>query len=108
MTLSQLSALAADECRTVDGKIVKIGDTAWRTDGCTVRACALQKHHLGMWWSWLSKCIYSTEAAALRAAIDNNKADLKKAQREQRRARGAIDRFSARLDALSALESVGR
>jgi hypothetical protein len=83
----------------VDGIPVTVGSVAWRDGNVGVRRCKLEKHHLGMWWSWLQKEIYSTERAALVGAIDRERADLKKARRKVRSADKTIARLRARLAA---------
>lgn len=90
---------AMPEQRTVDGVPVKVGDSVWRADAriATVTRCRLYAHHLGSWWGSVSKKIYSTEGAALIAAIASQKKARSKARREIRRATKAIERLAARL-----------
>jgi hypothetical protein len=85
------------ERRTVDGFPVKTGDMVWHASGPSVRTCRLSKHHLGMWWQWMGKEIYSTEEAALASAIKNEKKSLEKARREVQRATRSLKRLTARL-----------
>jgi hypothetical protein len=87
---------------TVDGVPVKVGDVVWRADAhiATVTSCRLYAHHLGMWWQTTSKEIYSTERAALAAAIKLQKIARSKAQSAERRAARAIERFVVRMEAL--------
>jgi hypothetical protein len=85
------------ERKTVDGFPVRTGDTVWHVSGPSVRTCRLSKHHLGMWWQWMGKEIYSTEGAALASAIENEKRALDKAKREVRRATRSLKRPIARL-----------
>lgn len=88
----------SDERKTVDGFPVKVGDRVWTAHPWgLVKLTTMQKHHLGMWWdSMVSKQIYSTESAALDAAIATKKAELKKAKQEIRSAAKAIERLTER------------
>lgn len=56
-----------------------------------------------MWWETTSKEIYSTERAAVAAAIKNQRRELGKARREVRRAIVAVEKLTARLKALDTL-----
>lgn len=98
------SPLAADR-RTVDGVPVAVGDRVWRVDPYVARVtcCRLYRHHLGMWWETTSKEIYSTERAAVAAAIKNQRRELGKSRREVRRAIVAVEKLTARLKALDTL-----
>ena len=98
--LAASGALFADstaERRTVDGLPVRIGDVVWQASGPSVRTCRLSKYHLGMWWQWMGREIYSTEGAALAAAIENEERALGRAKREVARATRALKRLTARL-----------
>jgi hypothetical protein len=90
--------VSIEERRTVDGLLVKVGDTVWHDGNVGVRTCKLAKHHLGMWWPWFGQRIYSTERAALTAAIEREKKALKKAKQQERRATKSIERLTARLE----------
>lgn len=50
-----------------------------------------------MWWATTSKEIYSTECAAVAAAIKHQKRELGKARREVRRAISAVEKLTVRL-----------
>lgn len=84
-----------EERRTADGVLIKIGDTVWRAD--ILRSSKVAKHHLTMWWGWIGAIIYSTETAALEAAIARERQALKKATAAVRNAKRSIDRYSKRL-----------
>lgn len=87
--------------RTVDGVPVKLGDRVWFWPGWgNVRQRALNKTDLGMWWTHMtSKRIYSTERAALEAALVGEREALRKAKQRVRRASGAVERLKDRLRA---------
>jgi len=87
---------------TVDGIPVKVGDIVWRVDRyiAAVTSCRLYGHHLGMWWDQLSTQIYSTERAALSAAIKAQKIARSKAVSAERKAVRGIERLTARLESL--------
>jgi hypothetical protein len=93
-----MKSLDCDERRTVDGTAVKKGDRVWRTYCAGVTSRVLTKSCLGNWtWQWLGKELYSTESAALSAALAVSKKDLAKAKTAVRRATKAIERLTARL-----------
>jgi hypothetical protein len=87
---------AIEEKKTVDGLPVRVGASVWHAGAHGVRTCKLAKHHLGLWWPWFGKEIYSTESAALTAQIEREKFALQKAQREIKRATKAIERLVTR------------
>lgn len=86
------------EYRTVDGVPVKLGDRVWRWMGWGApRLRRLDKTDLGMWWlHMISKQIYSTERAALDAAIADRRRDLAKARGQVRGAAGSLKRLTDR------------
>jgi hypothetical protein len=78
---------AVPDPRTVDGVPVKLGDRVWFWRGWgSPNRRALNKVDLGMWWVHMtSKQIYSTERAALDAAIADERDNLKKARQRARK-----------------------
>lgn len=87
-----------EERRTVDGIPVKLGDQVWFWRGYgSPRLRKLDKTDLGMWWaSMTSKAIYSTERAALDAALEDERRALKKAKQQASTASLAIERLTKR------------
>lgn len=85
---------------TVDGVPIQVGSSVWRINAGNVRRMTIARHHLALWWSWLRTQIYSTEPAALRAAIEAEILAAKRAYNERRRAFKAVARFSDRLEKL--------
>lgn len=87
------------ERQTVDGVPVKVGDLvwSWRGHGSPRRKVAT-KVDLGPWWeSMTSRWFFSTERAALEAAVEDQQEALAKAKRDARRAEAGIKRHRARL-----------
>lgn len=90
--------MSDDIKRTVDGVPVKLGDHVWRWRGWgNPQRRKLDKVDLGMWWEMVRKQIYSTERAALEAAISEQLANLKKIDNKARATRNAIERLAERL-----------
>jgi HAMP domain-containing protein len=89
----------SDEIKvTVDGVPVKFGDRVWRWQGWgNPKLRKLNKVDLGMWWEMMRKQIYSTEQAALEAAVAEQRIAMVKAAGRLRATRKAIERFAARL-----------
>lgn len=84
--------------RTVDGVPVKRGDRVWIDHGYgLVTTKKLDKTDLGFWWDRRSTEIYSTEAAALAAAIEGRKKALVRARRDAKAAEKSIARLRGRL-----------
>ena len=89
--------MTGDRC-TVDGVPVKLGDRVWFWHCCRVYQRALHRTDLGMWWEpKTSNQIYSTERAALDAAITDERIALNRAKRDVLRTSRSIERLSARL-----------
>ncbi len=94
---------------TVDGVAIKKGDRVWRTTGASVNRRKVDAWDLTDWaWQFFGKQIYSTEFAAVAAAIVLAKKDLKKAKAEVRRAGIAIARLTARLEVSPCPPAAGR
>jgi hypothetical protein len=96
------------ERKTVDGAMIAVGHVVWRVrQYMGIRQLKLRRHHLGLWWSMISKEIYSTERAAILAALDIERDALRKAKTEARRATGAMAKLAERLNQASAPNTRG-
>lgn len=94
--------MTVDEKYTVNGVPVKVGDKVWSAHRYSgVRLTTMTNVHLGYWWYRVKKEIYSTESLAIRAAIEAETEDLRKAKQEVTRATKAVARLHNRLEALS-------
>ena len=94
------------DATTVDGLSVRVGMQVWFVHpwGLLTKK-KLDKTDLGAWWSTRTKGrIYSTERAAIEAAIVKRRADLTRAKREASAAMKAIAKLQARLAATSSVE----
>jgi hypothetical protein len=90
------------EQRTVDGVPVKVGDVVWLWVGWgNVKQRKLDRVDLGMWWSMRSKEIFSTERAALDAALANQRQELKKTRQKVRSIQRLLERLTARSEELA-------
>lgn len=88
---------------TVDGLPVRVGMHVWFVHPWgRLTKKKLDKTDLGAWWSSRTKDrIYSTERAAVKAAIVKRRADISHAKREIKLAMRALATLQARLDALA-------
>lgn len=89
----------SDDQKTVDGVPVKVGDMVWFWIAGRIIQRNLTRTDLGYWWEHRTKPrIYSTERAAVGAALVERCYSYKRAMQDRLRAIKSIERLSARLE----------